>query len=229
MRRDNYDSAASTFWSAWSDNQIRDYLIEHGYIQSDAQVKRDELAKLANEKYAHPVLQISLILLSDFYRYEDVHARSAPYLTWPDARLRAYLRERGVPEDMVPTARPGLLQETRIRWVQARSRADALWAKLKDIVNGVEEGVEVRLWNVWALMRGGLEEGMGWGEKGFEGKGSAEGTYEEGKEKGGRAYSDAEKQYEQGKERAYEHVYKQMDENVGEKMKPAGQKAQGEL
>lgn len=51
MRRDNYNSAASTFWSAWSDNQIRDYLIEQGYSSSDAQVKRDELVKLANEKY----------------------------------------------------------------------------------------------------------------------------------------------------------------------------------
>jgi Putative nuclear envelope organisation protein len=52
MLRDNYNSAASTFWNAWSDNQIRDYLTEHGYMRSDAQVKRDELVKLANEKYA---------------------------------------------------------------------------------------------------------------------------------------------------------------------------------
>jgi Putative nuclear envelope organisation protein len=52
MNRDNYNTATSTFWSAWSDHQIRDYLIEHGYTRSDAQVKRDELVKLANEKYA---------------------------------------------------------------------------------------------------------------------------------------------------------------------------------
>jgi hypothetical protein len=50
MRRDNYTSAASTFWSAWSDNQIRNWLIEHRYMRSDDQVKRDELIKLANEK-----------------------------------------------------------------------------------------------------------------------------------------------------------------------------------
>ena len=48
--RDNYLSAKDTFWSAWSDNQIRDWLIEHGYMRTDAQVKRDELIKLANEK-----------------------------------------------------------------------------------------------------------------------------------------------------------------------------------
>ena len=48
--RDNYLSAKDTFWSAWSDNQIRTWLIENGYIRSDAQYKRDQLIKLANEK-----------------------------------------------------------------------------------------------------------------------------------------------------------------------------------
>jgi len=54
FNRDNYYSAKDTFWRAWSDNQIRDYLVENGYIRSDAQVRRDELYKLANEKYIGP-------------------------------------------------------------------------------------------------------------------------------------------------------------------------------
>ena len=49
--RDNYVSAKDTFWSAWSDNNIRQWLVDHGYMRSDAQVKRDEMIKLANEKY----------------------------------------------------------------------------------------------------------------------------------------------------------------------------------
>ena len=36
---------------AWLDNSIRQWLVDHGYIRSDAQVKRDELIKLANERY----------------------------------------------------------------------------------------------------------------------------------------------------------------------------------
>jgi hypothetical protein len=48
--RDNYVSVKDTFWSAWSDNNIRQWLVDHGYIRSDAEVKRDELIKLANEK-----------------------------------------------------------------------------------------------------------------------------------------------------------------------------------
>lgn len=51
--RDNYLSAKDTFWSAWSDNGIRQWLIDHEYMRSDAQVKRDELIELANEKYVH--------------------------------------------------------------------------------------------------------------------------------------------------------------------------------
>lgn len=166
MHRENYNSAASTFWSAWSDNQIRDYLIEHGYIRSDAQIERDELEKLADEKYVARLIPSDILSHPPTFRYHDFQARSAPYLVWPDARLRAYLRERGVPEDKIPGARPGLLQEARIRWVQSQSRAEVLWGKLRDIVNGVEEGVEERLGSVWALMRGGLDEGMGWAENG---------------------------------------------------------------
>jgi hypothetical protein len=49
--RSYYISANDTFWSSWSDSQIRNWLIDHGYLRSDAQVKRDELVKLANERY----------------------------------------------------------------------------------------------------------------------------------------------------------------------------------
>jgi hypothetical protein len=53
-------------------------------------------------------------MLTVYYelRYNDYNARTAAYLTWPDARLRAYLREHGVSEDFVPGGRPGLLRES---------------------------------------------------------------------------------------------------------------------
>ena len=101
-------SAKDTFWSAWSDNSLRQWLVDHGYIRSDAQVKRDELIKLANEKYA--CCFKSLNQDSFFSRYNDQNVRLATYLTWPDARLRAYLREQGVSEDYIPGDRPSLLR-----------------------------------------------------------------------------------------------------------------------
>lgn len=74
---------------------------------------------------------------------------------WPDARLRAYLRERGISENALQTNRPGLLrkfdlfsphlrlnvcaEETRIRWVQTSIRTETMFARLKDIVNNSVE------------------------------------------------------------------------------------------
>lgn len=44
------------------------------------------------------------------FRYNDVWAKTAAYLAWPDARLRAYLREHGVDETQLPGTRTGLLR-----------------------------------------------------------------------------------------------------------------------
>jgi len=38
--------------------------------------------------------------------------RTAAYLTWPDARLRAFLREHGVDDNKLPGSRTGLLRES---------------------------------------------------------------------------------------------------------------------
>jgi len=48
--QDNYLTATNTVWDAWTESEIRAWLIEHGYMRSDAQVKRDELVKLINDK-----------------------------------------------------------------------------------------------------------------------------------------------------------------------------------
>ena len=45
-----------------------------------------------------------------FQRYSDQHTKLAAYLTWPDARLRAYLRQQGVSEEYIPGDRPSLLR-----------------------------------------------------------------------------------------------------------------------
>jgi len=97
---DNYHRCPDTFWDAWSDTQLHNWLVEHGYIRADKRLPRHELINLANQKFA------------------DVRGRYEEYLTWPDARLRAFLRDHDIPEEKLPTTRPGLLQECRIRYVQ---------------------------------------------------------------------------------------------------------------
>lgn len=80
---------------------------------------------------------------------------------WPDARLRAYLRERGISEDALPTDRPGLLresdafspqfcltvyaEETRIRWVQTTTWAENIFSRLKEIINNSVEAAEDKI------------------------------------------------------------------------------------
>lgn len=118
---------------------MRQWLIDNGYLRSDAKKTRDDLVKLMNEKYT------------------DVSSRTAAYLTWPDARLRAYLREHGVSDTKLPTARPGLLQEVRIRWVQSSGRASAVWHRVKSIFDsGVAVG-EDKLGQILDILTGSAE------------------------------------------------------------------------
>lgn len=123
---DHYPKAKDTTWSAWKDSDLRQHLIDNNCelasssfffslshalsfsfdpkdIKSDAQHKRDELIAIASSK---------------------IPSVSAPsYLTWPDARLRAYLRDNKV-DDTKYTDRPSLLQEVRIRYIQSQNRVE---------------------------------------------------------------------------------------------------------
>lgn len=137
MVQDNYWSAQDTVWSAWTDSQLRDYLIEHGYMKSDEQKRREELVNLISSKY------------------NDISTTTANYLTWPDARLRAYLREHGFDDTKIRGMdRNSLLQETRIRYIQGKSRSDALWEKVRGIVNGAVNGAEDGLARVVEAVQG---------------------------------------------------------------------------
>ncbi|KAI0052480.1 hypothetical protein FA95DRAFT_1483570 [Auriscalpium vulgare] len=162
---DNYLSAEDTVWAAWGDSDIRAWLIEHNYITAPKAEKltRPELVRIINSKYT------------------DVSSRTAPYLVWPDARLRAYLREHGLSEDALPTSRPGLLQEARIRYTQASTRSEALYQRVLDLLSSGVHIAEDKLWAVLEILTGAKDragekagEGKAWGEeKGREAKESA--------------------------------------------------------
>ncbi|CAE6485653.1 unnamed protein product [Rhizoctonia solani] len=125
--KDNYLSAKGTAWQGWNDSEMREWLIDNGYLRSDAQVKRDELVDLMNRKY------------------NAVHTKTADYLTWPDARLRAYLRAHGVDDSQVPATRPGLLHETRVRWVQTTNAVENFILGVKQSVGGGVAWTEAKL------------------------------------------------------------------------------------
>ncbi|TFK24859.1 hypothetical protein FA15DRAFT_640498 [Coprinopsis marcescibilis] len=229
MVQDNYLTAKDTFWNAWTDNQLHTWLVDNGYLRTDAQKKRDELIKLAEEKYS------------------DVNAKTASYLVWPDARLRAYLREHGLSEEFVPGDRPGLLQETRIRWVQAEHGADSILEKVRELVNNGAHKVEDVLANVLNILTTGLvdvrrnvHEDFGAAKEGYDDiKRRTDQEYEHAKRSGEKGYAQAkrsgEKGYDQARARAAdsgdwaEEKWEDAREYTGEKVKKAGKKIKGEL
>ncbi|KAJ7756253.1 hypothetical protein B0H16DRAFT_1539183 [Mycena metata] len=152
---DNYVNAQDTVWEAWSDSQMRDWLVEHGEKSVPAQ--REKLVKMMQAKY------------------DDVATTSATYLTWPDARLRAYLRNHGLDESALPTSRPGLLQETRIRWIQTQTT----FARIRDIVNSGVEATEEKLASILNMLTGEAKHGADSAKKGAD---SAKKQAEKGKE-----------------------------------------------
>ncbi|KAJ7724955.1 hypothetical protein DFH07DRAFT_971070 [Mycena maculata] len=130
LMEDNYLNAKDMIFSAWSDSQTREWLVEHGVTNVPA--KRDELVKLMQSKY------------------NDAAGANAEYLVFPDARLRAYLRNRGIDESALPTSRPGLLQEARIRWVQAQTTFE----RIREIVNSGVEATEEKPGRLLEMLAG---------------------------------------------------------------------------
>ncbi|KIY43315.1 hypothetical protein FISHEDRAFT_68120 [Fistulina hepatica ATCC 64428] len=167
---DNYNNAKSSVWSSWTDSDLKNWLVSHGFMKSDAQKRRDELVELVSSKYN----------------------AAADYISWPDTRLRAFLRKEGLDEEaLYYMDRDSLLKATRTRYSQGRTNAEALWAKLREIVNSSVERAEEGLNRVLQLLQLQGEKGKAkadetgdWLEK--EGKavcGEARGKYDEAREK----------------------------------------------
>lgn len=41
---EHYTQAKSTMFSGWYDSELRDYLVQHGWLKTDAQAKREEVS-----------------------------------------------------------------------------------------------------------------------------------------------------------------------------------------
>ncbi|KAG6884899.1 hypothetical protein C0993_007356 [Termitomyces sp. T159_Od127] len=244
MQKFYYDTNESVY-STWSDSQLKEWLVANGVVKSNAQLKREKMQKLIEDNYltAHSTVasawsdsQLRDYLVEHGYidnrsaaqkKRDDLvklfqdkyHSAVTPsYLSWPDARLRAYLR---------------LLQETRIRWVETKTSSEAIWARVRDIVGGVEGGIEAAsAMGSSAIVSGRIANAAAGSakraakEKVEEGKRYAGETYDNVKESAGRQYSEAEKEYEGAKERAYSKG-QGTKEKLGEKIKAAGEKVMG--
>ena len=119
---------------------------------------------------------------------------------------------------MLNTRLTSIAEETRIRWLQTRTRADSLLSKVKDVINSGIYRAEDTLSHLWALLSGGWEET----------KNHSSDAYEKGKDKGAEGQAYLEKKA--GETRDW--VQEKADgarETAGEKIKVGGQKIKGEL
>lgn len=64
----------------------------------------------------------------------------------------------GLPESQLPTSRPGLLHEVRIRYVIAQNRVDQLIQKIRDAVYGSMETAEEKLNAIYGSLLGAKDE-----------------------------------------------------------------------
>jgi len=58
----------------------------------------------------------------------------------------------GLPESQLPTSRPGLLHEVRIRYVIAQTRVEALIQNIRDAVYGSIETAEEKLGGILSML-----------------------------------------------------------------------------
>lgn len=122
-----------------------------------------------------------------------------------------------------------ITEETRIRWVQTQNSAEALFTKIKDLINSGVYRAEDALHRLMSLLSGGWEGS----------KGKANAGYENVKHAGDSAYEHAKSEWEETKRKsgnAYdtsagwaEDIVDEGREKVGEKVKVGGQKIKGEL
>jgi hypothetical protein len=63
-------------WSQWTDSELRQYLIDHNIIKSDAQLKREKMEKLVQDNWS---------ATSDAF-----------WSSWTESEVRAWLVEHGV-------------------------------------------------------------------------------------------------------------------------------------
>ena len=64
-----------TVYSSWTDSQMRDWLIEHNIIKSNAQIQREKLQQLIHDNYAN--------------------AKDTVWGAWRDSDMRDWLLEHG--------------------------------------------------------------------------------------------------------------------------------------
>lgn len=121
MVADNYQWSQDQIFSSWTDSDLRNYLIQNGWIKSDYEAKRDEYIKLAQKHGSS---------LTD---------TTKDYISWSDARLKAYLRSTGLSLEKTPSSREGLMREMRARFTPQKGFLDQIRHGVQYVIDTVQD------------------------------------------------------------------------------------------
>lgn len=114
--KDTWSSSWDNLKSIYSDTDMRQWLIDHGYMKSDYQAKKDEIYDGFKKNYKSGV------------------KTSNDYLDWGDNRIRTWLRDHGVDVPM-KTQRQELIQLMKENYSSSKTGIQGLLSTLQDYIS----------------------------------------------------------------------------------------------
>ncbi|CAE6370176.1 unnamed protein product [Rhizoctonia solani] len=140
----NYLAAEMSGCHGWTPAEAREWLEKNGHAKE---------AEAATDK------DVFEVMMKYFNRGSDA---TAEFMVWPDSRLRAFLRARGVKEPKVgKRQRPDLVHMVRVRSEQKPTTAEDLVRQLKNVLDSGADWSEEQLLSVLAILGGTKHRGVG--------------------------------------------------------------------
>ncbi|KAF8713612.1 putative stress-responsive nuclear envelope protein, partial [Rhizoctonia solani] len=140
----NYLASEMSSCHGWTPAEAREWLQQNGHAEE---------AEAATDK------DIFEVMMKYFKKGSDA---TAEFMVWPDSRLRAFLRARGVKEPKVgKRQRPDLVHMVRVRSKQKPTTTEDLVKQLKNVLDSGADWSEEQLVSVLAILGGNKHRGPG--------------------------------------------------------------------
>lgn len=156
LLEDNWNKLPDNLDAAWKDTEMRQWLVKHGYLKSDAQLKKDDVKTLFSKHYS------------------NTSSKTWDYLSWTDNRMRGWLRDHGVNVPM-NSKRSELVQLMKDNYVSTQSGLTGLLGNVQEWIGAGTHIAEDKVREALDILKGAVGVGSsafgGYGEEaGLKGK-----------------------------------------------------------
>ena len=125
---------------------MRQWLVSKGYLKSDAQATKGQVTQLFKDNY------------------NDAASKTTEYVTWSDARIRAWLRDHDI-NVAQGTNRDQLVQTMRDNYVSTQHGLNDLLSSVQEWLASGVHVAEDKVGAALELLKGAVGTGMGYGEE----------------------------------------------------------------